>query len=86
MQKLIVATLAFVVLALPTSAARCTWTTSTPTLGAGGVYVVTDLCQPGCLLSLWAYAETNHIAGLQRSDRTWDDTCGGMIDADSPLV
>ena len=51
-----------------------------------GEYVVNDICQTdgsGCLLDAYWYAESNGIAGLQRGDQSWDDTCGGQIRSDS---
>lgn len=37
----------------------------------------------GVFCTMWIYQESNGIAGLQRSDEVHDDTCGGMIEADT---
>lgn len=37
----------------------------------------------GCLFSNWFYEESNGIPGLQRGDDVVDDTCHGLIDADT---
>ena len=42
-----------------------------------------DLCQPDCLFSIWLYQESNGIPGLQRGDEVVDNTCHGMIEADT---
>ena len=71
-------------------ASGCEGTTSTTTtehiiVEAGGTYVAFDVCQPGCLWSIWIYRETNGIPGLQRGDEVVDDTCGGAAyEPDSP--
>lgn len=41
--------------------------------------------EPGgaCFLSIWIYEESNGIEGLQRGDVMVDNTCGGMIEADT---
>lgn len=47
-------------------------------------YVDNDTCQPGCgLFSLWVYQESNGHPGLQRGDEVYDDTCHGMVEADT---
>ena len=75
-----------------TDAAHCTtWSTShaeidTDPLDTGLVpreYVDNDLCQPECIFSIWFYEESNGIPGLQRGDEVKDDTCHGMIEADT---
>lgn len=70
-------------------AEECYPSTSDPTLtlpneAALGVrYIVSDMCQPECLFSIWLYFEDNGFEGLQRGDEVHDDTCGGAIWADS---
>lgn len=49
---------------------------------AGLLYVDVDRCWQDECLSLWIYAESNGMAGLQRADEVVDDTCGGPIPAD----
>jgi hypothetical protein len=36
---------------------------------AGTYYVDNDLCQPGCMFSLWIYQETDGEPGCDGSDR-----------------
>lgn len=73
------------------SASDCeTWSTSDPE-GCWGpnapwsceYYYENDMCQPDCIFSFWIYQESNGIDGLQRGDKVVDDTCHGMIDADT---
>lgn len=89
--RTILLTLTLLALALPASADHCvTWSTSTPEietnpLGIDGVrtlYIFNDetWC---CLFSIWIYEETNGIPGAQRGDEVVDDTCHGMIRADT---
>lgn len=37
----------------------------------------------GFFCTMWIYQESNDLAGLQRGDEVHDDTCGGMIEADT---
>ena len=82
-------------LAMPASAHHCaTWTTSNA-IAAGDHYVY-DACveyattgQAGmeCAMwgpwDVWVYEESNGIPGLQRGDEILDDTCHGLIRADT---
>jgi hypothetical protein len=45
-------------------------------------YLAIDVCQPGCIFSIWTYFEANETPGLQRADEFRDDTCGGLIGSD----
>ncbi len=89
--SLLVIPLALILALAPAQAGHCsTWSTSedgedmliviNPVLGW---YHVWDHCQPDCIYSYWAYEETNGIPGLQRGDEVVDDTCHGMIAADT---
>lgn len=70
-------------LSLPAQAAHCeTWSTTPAEIDAGGYYVELDTC-PMCIFSVWIYEESNGIEGLQRGDEIVDDTCHGMIRADT---
>lgn len=72
---------------LPASlAAKCQPTTSETALTVGDYYVAELQCEDGCLLSLYVYEESNGIDGLQRGDDQVDDTCGGQIEADTPVL
>ena len=76
-------TLAALAVAMPAGADHCvTYSTSSPEVDAGGYYVDNDVCQPGCIFSIWIYQESNGISGLQRGDSVVDDTCHGMIESD----
>lgn len=81
--------LSILLLAIPASAYEgCEPTTSEADIGlstrvAGEWYVENSPCQPDCASYLRLYEETNGIEGLQRSDETVDDTCGGAIPADT---
>lgn len=55
-------------------------------MSVGGLYVDNDLCQLDCVASVWIYQESNGIDGLQRNDAGADDTCGGVIAADTLLA
>ena len=79
-------TLSALAVAVPVSAATCATTTSNPEVHQGALYVDNDLCQPGCVLSIWIYEESNSIPGLQRQDSGRDDTCGGKIDPDAQIL
>ena len=87
---------AVLAIAVPVEADHCTtFSTSAPdhdtTVDADGVpryYVDIDYCHVSqnnneCLFSIWLYEETNGIDGLQRGDEVVDDTCGGLIEADT---
>jgi len=79
-------TLAALAVALPAGLAdHCSsYNTSTAEFDAiPPYYVDNDLCQPGCIYSIWVYEETNGIEGLQRGDEFVDDTCHGLIEADT---
>lgn len=51
----------------------------------GPSYIAADPCPRECPLGAvyWVYDETNGIDGLQRADENRDDTCGGLIEADT---
>lgn len=72
-----------IALALPAGANGCLPTTSTPELDVAGFYIENDPCQPECMWSFWVYQESNGMDGLQRGDEVKDDTCGGVIEADT---
>lgn len=96
--KMLPALLVAFALAAPASAEAGCYTTSTTgdemvvveiddslePYSLGLRYLVSDLCQPECLFSLWQYQETNNIPGLQRGDMVVDDvaSCGGSVYAD----
>lgn len=46
-------------------------------------YVSIDFCQPDCHILVWVYEESNGVPGLQRGDEVVDNTCHGMIPADT---
>lgn len=49
-------------------------------------YVDDDNCEPECgHFNVWIYQETNGHPGLQRGDEITDDTCHGMIEADTVI-
>jgi len=84
-------TLAALTIAMPAGADHCVdFTTSAPeaTDSSTGTtyYVDNDLCQPECIYSIWVYEESNGIDGLQRGDEVVDDTCHGLIEADTIIV
>lgn len=65
---------------------ECIPSTSDPEVAVAGQYVDNDFCQfedDPCLFSIWHYQESNDIDGLQRGDEVVDNTCGGLIDADT---
>ncbi len=80
-------------LANPVGADHCTtWSTDpdveldTNPTGVGPRYYVDNdpVNLPCCPFgSWWVYEESNGIPGLQRSDEERDDTCHGMIRADT---
>jgi hypothetical protein len=80
--------LAFVssIMLLTTASAGGNCTTTEPTLTlethAGTYYVQNDLCQPGCLFSVWVYEESNGEPGLQRGDALCNDD-GTCCDSDT---
>lgn len=49
----------------------------------GACLPTTDVCYGSALMYSWIYQESNGIYGLQRSDDMVDDTCGGLIPADT---
>ena len=82
-------TLTTLAIALPAgSAEHCTtYSTSVPELDTtqfGGAYYWDNDVVVG--VSTWVYEETNNIVGLQRGDEVHDDTCHGMIEADTIIV
>lgn len=78
----------------PADASHCAgWSTSAADAEAGGYYVVDDCFLGWCSLlgpsvdgALWIYEESNGAPGLQRGDEIQDDTCHGMIAADTIVV
>jgi hypothetical protein len=40
----------------------------------------------GRINSVWSYEEAHCTNGLQRSDEVADDTCGGAIPGDTPII
>lgn len=90
MNKMILGTLAvaLVALAFPAHAADCDYQTDDGAVAVSvqdqTYYVLAqnDLCQPGCVFSVWVYTyeETNGVAGLQREDTTCSD--GSVVLAD----
>jgi len=84
-------TLAALAIAMPAGADHCVgYTTSAPEVAdstSGATYYVdNDLCQPDCIFSIWVYEESNAIDGLQRGDEVIDDTCHGLIEADTIIL
>lgn len=69
----------------PAAASGCEPGATRPDVDAGVVYVDQDgACDPECgPYTIWIYAESNGIPGLQRADDRRDDTCGGAIEADT---
>jgi hypothetical protein len=74
----ILLTVAALSIAIPAVAKPCVLSTSNATPLPGGLYIVNDLCQPGCITSIFVYEESNGVGGLQRGDLRVDDTCGGV--------
>lgn len=70
---------------LPTAGAEC-FPGRVATATLGDYYVDTNACLPGCLLDFVVYQESNGLGQLQRRDFYADDTCGGEIESDRPLV
>jgi hypothetical protein len=70
---------------------ECTPTTTDPMLTVGSSFATTLYAHEDCfgnricsgIFSLWIYEESNDIPGLQRGDEIIDDTCGGVIPADT---
>lgn len=83
---------AFALATIGASAEHCTVNDGhLPEVDSGGsalgrFYVDNDLCQPGCMFSIWVYQESNGIEGLQRGDPVRNDTCHGTIRADSIVL
>lgn len=79
------------------AADECQLTTSEPYLAAAGHYLVIDcgiaVVGPECdgpafdaLGIWWVYEEANGVAGLQRNDDIYDDTCGGLYPSDKIVL
>lgn len=89
--RLIIPIALIALLALPAQAEHCrTWTTTDPDVDTGIAPGVaryyfdadaTSSCYDFC--TYWIYEEANGIDGLQRGDEIRDDTCHGMIRADT---
>ena len=84
MRTILVAILPLALLA-PATAEHCaTWSTSDATLDTG-VAEGTPRAYVAYVefpFSIYVYAESNGIDGLQRGDEVVDNTCHGMIPAD----
>jgi hypothetical protein len=59
---------------------------TTPASDAGRFYVDNEVCQPGCVVAVAVYQESNGRAGLQRGDARVDDTCGGQFLPDTMIT
>ena len=86
-------------IALPVQADHCTTWTTMGAVEIDSYYVIEDCylayvigahgpwCQnDGPWMALWIYEESNGLPGLQRGDEWWDDTCHGLIRADTIIL